>query len=172
MLEVVTTNTAALNLYGKLGYSTVRELALLQSDGGINAPYAPPQNIDIRDIDEPNWAALTSCWDGHTSWQNSVDAVTRSRGVKRILGAFLDGKCIGYIVFSSKFGRAAQLSVSKDHRRRGIGTALVTAMQKETADGFSMQVINVDKSLTEAMSFLRNRGFYERLSQYEMIKPL
>jgi ribosomal protein S18 acetylase RimI-like enzyme len=172
LLEVVTTNTGAINLYKKLGYHAVREVALLQCDGKIKVSPDAPQNIEIRDVDEPNWDVLTSFWDGKPSWQNSIDAVNRSRKMKRMLGAYSDGNCLGYIVFSSKFGRVAQLAVSKDHRNLGIATALLVAMQAETADGFSVQVINIDKSLPAAMNFFRNRGFYERLSQYEMIKPL
>jgi len=45
-------------------------------------------------------------------------------------------------------------------------------MQAEPADGFSMHVINIDKSLTTAMRFFAGLGFYERLAQYEMLKPM
>ena len=169
LLEVIATNTGAISLYEKLGFHIVRELALLQCDGKIDLSGDTQQNFAMREIDNPDWAVLTTFWNGDPSWQNSVDAVNRSRKLKRILGAYLDGKLMGYIVFSSKFGRVAQLAVDKDHRNRGVGTALVQAMQVETSDGFSLQVINIDKSLTAAMSFFNNRGFYERLGQYEMV---
>lgn len=172
LLEVVTTNTGAINLYEKLGFHAVRELALMQCDGAINSSAETPQDVEISEIDAPDWQLLTSFWDGKPSWQNSVDAVNRSRKLKRILGAYADGKCVGYIVFSSKFGRVAQIAVDKEHRNRSVGTALLQAMQTETADGFSLQVINLDKSLATTVDFFRNRGFYERLSQHEMIKPM
>ena len=128
-----------------------------------------PQGIEIREIVEPDWPLLMTFWDGRPSWQNSVDALKRSQKLKTILGAFSDGKCVGYIVFSSKFGRVAQLAVAREHRNRGIDTALLYAMQAEMSEGFSMQVINIDKSLTGAMNFFTKHGFYERLSQYEMV---
>ena len=171
LLEVVSTNTGAISLYEKLGFDSIRELALLQCDRKLHLSAEMPQNVEIRDMEIPDWELFRTFWDGDPSWQNSADAVERSRKIKRILGAYSDGKCVGYIVFSSKFGRAAQLAVDRDHRHRGIGSALVRAMQAETAEGFSMQVINIDKSLTTAMNFLKNRGFYERLSQHEMLKP-
>src|SRR5664279_2294116 len=170
LLEVVSTNTGAISLYEKLGFDSIRELALLQCDRKLHLSAEMPQNVEIRDMEIPDWELFRTFWDGDPSWQNSADAVERSRKIKRILGAYSDGKCVGYIVFSSKFGRAAQLAVDRDHRNRGIGSALVRAMQAETAEGFSMQVINIDKSLTTAMNFLKNRGFYERLSQHEMLK--
>ena len=172
LLEVVTTNAGAIKLYEKLAYGPVRELALLQCDGRIVGRSTTSTEVTIRDITEPDWDILKTFWDGKPSWQNSIDAMSRSRKMKRLIGAFLNGKCVGYIIFSSKFGRVAQMAVSKDHRRQGIGTALVRAMQEATADGFSMQVINIDKSLTGAMEFFKDRGFYERLSQHEMVKAM
>jgi hypothetical protein len=35
-----------------------------------------------------------------------------------------------------------------------------------------MHIINLDKSLEAALSFVENRGFSEILSQFEMVKPL
>jgi ribosomal protein S18 acetylase RimI-like enzyme len=168
MLEVITTNSAAISLYKKLGFRSVREVALLQCDGKVISSADKPKHIEIRDIESPDWSLLTTFWDGNTSWQNSVAAIERSRNMKRILGAYSDGKCVGYIVFSSKFGRVAQIAVQKGHRNRGIGTALIQAMQAETADGFSLQIINIDKSIATAMTFFTNRGFYEILRQHEM----
>jgi ribosomal protein S18 acetylase RimI-like enzyme len=172
LLEVVTTNAGAIKLYEKLGFHTVRELALLQCDGKIISTIETPGNLEIREIDEPDWGTLTSFWNGAPSWQNSVEAVKRSNRMKRILGAFLDGKCVGYVVFSAKFGRVAQFGVDKAARNQGVGTALLRAIHDEMAEGFSMQVINIDKSLTSAMNFFQNCGFYERLSQHEMVRPM
>ncbi|MEQ1606219.1 MAG: GNAT family N-acetyltransferase [Pyrinomonadaceae bacterium] len=170
LLEVITTNTGAINLYEKLGFQKVRRLALLQCDRKITEPNTARPVIEIREIKMPEWDEVLPFWDGTPSWQNSIDAVRRSHMLKQILGAFQNGKCVGYVVFSAKFGKIAQIAVSKEHRRLGIGTALVRAVQNETADGFSMQVINIDTSLSDAMSFFINRGFYERLNQHEMLK--
>jgi ribosomal protein S18 acetylase RimI-like enzyme len=98
LLEVISTNTAAIRLYEKLGFHRTREIALLQFDGKVAGE--KPSGVEIRDIDEPDWKFLTAFWDGTTTWQNSVDAMERSRMNKRILGAFVDGECVGYIVSS------------------------------------------------------------------------
>lgn len=172
LLEVITSNNAAISLYEKLGFKIVRELAVLQCDGKINGPREMPRNIEIRQIETPDWALPRLFWDGETSWQNSTAAIERNRTNRNMLGAFTDGKCVGYVVFSPKFGRVAQLAVDKDHRNRGIGSALMLAMQSTMADGFSPQIINIDKSLTTAMDFFKNRGFYENVSQYEMIMQM
>ncbi len=172
LLEVVTTNTGAIKLYEKIGFEIGREVALLQCDGRAAPSNYAARNVIVKLLDEPNWDRLTSFWDGKPTWQNSVAAVERSRKAKRILGAFIDEICCGYIVFSGKFGRVAQLAVEKAHRRQGIGTTLVNSMHAEMAEGYSMQVINLDKSLKSATDFFCNRGFYERVSQHEMIKSI
>ncbi|MFM9905554.1 MAG: GNAT family N-acetyltransferase [Pyrinomonadaceae bacterium] len=172
LLEVVTSNYGAIRLYEKLDFRVVRELALLQCDGGIKSSLPQARDIEIRDILDCDWELFTSFWDGKPSWQNSVEAVGRTTGLKKIAGAFIAGRCVGYIVFSSKFGRIAQMAVDRSHRNRGVGTMLLQKTQSETATGYSLQVINIDKSLSAATDFFRNRGFYERLSQFEMIKPM
>jgi ribosomal protein S18 acetylase RimI-like enzyme len=171
LLEVVTSNAGARRLYDDLGFEKTRELALLQYDGSPK-PLAPTHGAEIREIDEPDWALFQSFWDGKPSWQNTIEAVVRSAKLKRILGAFVEGRCVGYLAFSKDFGRVAQLAVDQEHRHRGIATSLIDRMHTETVTGYSVQVVNIDKALKNAIGFFRARGFYERLSQYEMMKPL
>lgn len=172
LLEVITTNTPATRLYEKLGFRIVREVALLQCNGKLTASAEKSDDFEIRDIETPDWGYLTTFWEGTPSWQNSIAAIERSRKNKRILGAFLDGKCVGYIVFSSNFGRVAQLAVDREFRDRGIATALMLAMQAETAEGFAMQVINIDTSLKGPLEFFKKLGFHELLTQFEMRKDI
>ncbi len=168
LLEVITTNDGAIRLYEGLGFKAVRELALLQSDQR-SEPISSSIEIDIREIGKPDWASFTQFWDVRPSWQNSADAVDRSLGMKKTLGAFHDGKCVGYILFSARFGRVSQLAVSKEHRRNGVGASLVHAMHSVIEPGFSSQVVNADISVDGVMAFFQKLGFYERLRQYEMV---
>jgi ribosomal protein S18 acetylase RimI-like enzyme len=168
LLEVITSNTPAIRLYEKLGFQITRELALLQYDGRVGDRTAPAA-IEIREIRDPDWERLTRFWIGTTSWQNSVDAMKRSWPVKSMMGAFAEGECVGYIVFSTGFGRVAQLAVKSEYQHNGVGTMLLKAMQEVTNDGYSLQVINIDKLLPGGMDFFTRHGFYERLSQYEML---
>lgn len=169
LLEVVTSNEAAIALYEKLNFKPVREIALLQCDNKIAVSADVTRDCEIREMPDPDWSLLTTFWDGTTTWQNSVAAVERSRHHKRILGAYSNEKCVGYIVFSSNSGRVAQLAVDKNCRNRGVGTALLLAVQTQTAGGYSLQIINVDKSLDGTITFFARRGFYEAISQFEMV---
>jgi ribosomal protein S18 acetylase RimI-like enzyme len=154
-----------------LGFKAGRTLALLQCDADLAKP-AHDTEFEVRALNDPDWSALRTFWDGRPSWQNTCDAVDRSRTYKQILGAFSGGKCVGYVVFSPTFGRIAQFAVSPPFRRRGVASALLRAVQGEMADGFSMQVINIDVNLESAMRFLAAHGFYERLRQFEMTRRI
>lgn len=173
LLEVITMNENALKLYQKLGFHTTRTLKLLENKGKISVPEKRQANdIEIRDIREPDWDLFKTFWDAETSWQNSAEAITRSFDTKTVLGAFIGDECIGYIVFSANMGRVAQMAVNKEHRGRGAGSILLREMARRSDEAKSYQIINVDENLAEAVQFFSNRGFGELLSQYEMVKPL
>ena len=172
LLEVVTNNNPAVDLYEKLGFHKTRELALLQCEGKVKSLGPKRADFEIRPLQDLDWNLFRTFWDGGPSWQNSVEAISRSRRAKKALGAFVDGKCAGYIIFSANFGRVAQLAVDKAYRHLGIATALLESMQAETVNNNPSQVINIDKSLTDSMDFFRRLGFKEIVSQFEMIKAL
>jgi ribosomal protein S18 acetylase RimI-like enzyme len=172
LLEVITGNEKAVKLYRNLGFYPTRTLLLLETKNLIKTAADVTGGLEVREIDAPDWNLLLTFWDGNTSWQNSVEAIERSMDMKKILGAFIAGECVGYIAFSANLGRIAQLAVSKNFRNRGIGSALLLAVQAGAKEAESLQVINLDESMTEAVRFFKNRGFGELLSQYEMLKPL
>ncbi len=172
LLEVVTTNTGAVRLYEKLGFSPVRELALMQCDKPVPVSDDEHRRIGIRSMEEPDWNIFLQFWEGEPSWQNSCDAIDRSSDRKRILAAYIEGECVGYVIFSSSFGRIAQIAVSREFAGYGVGRRLVREVQNGMTPGYSLQVINADKAIARVNDFFKELGFYERLAQYEMIKPM
>lgn len=172
LLEVITQNDKALKLYQDLGFRSTRKLLLLEIKDLLKTRAGITKGVEIKEILTPDWNLLRTFWDGKTSWQNSAEAIDRSRDVKKILGAFVEGECVGYIIFSTNLGRVAQMAVSKDHRKRGVGSTLLLAVQASARETESIQLVNLDDSLTGAVRFFQNRGFGEILSQYEMVKAL
>src|SRR5688572_23745134 len=171
LLEVIRRNEPAVKLYEQLGFRTTRELLLLESERPVTMDHPVSDDIEMRESNGHETIPFTLFWDGRPSWQNSVEAVERSLKVKRLFGAFENGQCIGYIVFSAGVGRLAQLAVHRDHRRRGIGTRLLVEMKKEAPDQ-NLQVINLDEAMTESVVFFQNRGFKKVLGQYEMLMEM
>ena len=172
LLEVITTNDPAVNLYKKLGFEIERELLLLEAPGELHIGRELNMDIDIHQIASSDLVSFSGFGDGKPSWQNSNDAITRSEQKKTILGAFIDNRCVGYIIFTSGLDRVAQFVVDKKCRSRGVGNRLLAAMQTDAAEGCKLQVLNIDNAVTECVDFLINRGFDKILSQFEMIKPL
>ena len=172
LLEVITENEPAVNLYKKLGFEIQRELLFLESTDKLVPDPGVSRDAEIRGNSADDLATMTEGWDGKPSWQNSNEAVKRSEALKTILGAFVDGSLAGYIVFSTGLGRVAQFFVHRSFRNKGIGARLLAEMESRTKEGAKMQVINVDRALKGSVEFLRKRGFKEVLAQYEMILPL
>jgi ribosomal protein S18 acetylase RimI-like enzyme len=172
LLEVITGNEKAVNLYRQLGFAETRNLLVLKAEQPLKFTREFPAGVIADEITDPDWKYLQTFWDGKPSWQNSPEAIERTREFKKILGAFHDDKCIGYVVFSGDSGKLAQLAVAKGKRGHGVGSLLLRELQKNTNRKYSLQIINLDGSLTQAVSFFRKRGFTENLSQYEMIKIL
>lgn len=172
LLEVITENHKAIGLYEKLGFEKTRTVSLLHCSGNVRTRVNPVSNFEIHTVYAPNWDILRCFWDGEPSWQNSADAIQRSMANKRFVGAYHEGRCVGYIVYSARVGRVAHLAVDKEFRKRGIASCLMRSLIEDTAENYVPQVINIDRSIDSAMSFFSNRGFSERLSQFEMIRTL
>lgn len=171
LLEVVTTNSPALNLYEKLGFHKTRTLALLQCDTPIDTG-SDDNDIAIVEMSEPDWDVFLQFWRVQPSWQNSREAVDRSSDRKRIFAAYRGDNCVGYTVFSAGLGRISQIAVSSGAEGQGIGRRLLRAVQQIIPDGVALQIINADMSNPDVHRFFTSLGFYERLSQYEMIREM
>lgn len=172
LLEVVTTNENAVSMYEKLGFGKTRTLSLLELNGEVKFGPDAMIAVELRDIDHPDWELLQTFWDGDPSWQNSASAIERSRLNKRFIGAFHEDDCLGYIVYSSNNCRIAQMAVDPNYRGLGIGSLLLKKLLVEHSGDSAPQVVNIDRSLHEAMTFFENRGFKTKLSQFEMIRAI
>lgn len=172
LLEVITENTPAVNLYKKLGFEIERELLFMEAPAMPDQNTPPDDEVDIRMLAAADLHRLSNLCDAPPSWQNSNEAMVRSEPLKTIIGAFIGGECVGYSAHSKGLGRIAQFVVDKKVRNRGVGSRLLTEVQKELPPDTKMQVINLDSVLTEAVDFFKNRGFQVALSQYEMTMPL
>lgn len=172
LLEVITTNEPAINLYKKLGFEIGRELALFKSETFENPDEQTRDRFELREMSEANWSLFESFWDAQPSWQNSPASIARVPDSKRIVGAFAGDVCVGYVIYSKVMGGVAQLAVDKPHRNRGIASALLAHVQNTRNPEHDVRIVNADTSLTGAMRFFARRGFGEIVRQFEMTKPL
>ena len=167
LLEVLSENDRAVALYRKLGFVETRVLTVLRSNEAPKSFDASP-GVSIRHVEKPDWTLFESFWDGYPSWQNSSAAVERVANERGILGAYMDGNCVGYGVVFRPSENLMQLAVSREHRRKGIGSRLLAALSPNEA----LKVNNIDENLTGTLAFFEANNFKIVLKQYEMLKGL
>jgi ribosomal protein S18 acetylase RimI-like enzyme len=169
LLEVLSSNVPAAALYRKLGFVDTRRLAVFKS-GPQKGTRGTGALVDIRRVEEPEWRLFRSFWDGYPSWQNSIDAVERIANERTIIDAYVDDVCVGYGVIFTPAASLMQLAVAREHRRKGIGSAILSALETEAAQ--PLKINNIDDNLKAALAFYEANGYKQMLSQYEMIKTL
>jgi len=171
LLEVITSNTPAVNLYHKLGFNETRIFAVYKQNQRLTDTNSNKE-IQLSDVDTPNWPLYESFWDGEPSWQNSIPAIKRSRGGNIFVTANLRGECAGYGVMSMITGNVMQLAVAPKHRRKGIGSLILTAFQNRLPSGEFLKVTNLDRTMAGALRFYEAKGFSLVLEQLEMMRYL
>ncbi len=183
LLEVIRENEPAIRAYRELGFEPTRELQCYKRPAdpisGAGAPGAVPASregagpaLRIEGVSAPAWDLWTSFWDWQPSWQNSPGAVARASGRVTVLGAFRNGRGVGYVAFIPAAGRILQLAVARDARRAGVGTRLLRSVRAQVAPDRDLTIINVDASARETAVFLMAMGFVPTVGQYEMTRAL
>ena len=170
LLEVISTNEPAVALYVKLGFKEVRRLNVFLTDA--LSIVSRPTQLEMKAIREPDWKLLETFWDGYPSWQNSIDSVERLTNEKVVIAAFQGSECIGYGAVFLPTCNLMQLAVARSHRRNGVGSSILSALQSEVASVDALKVINVDKELVGSNAFYLARGFKVILDQQEMVLSL
>jgi ribosomal protein S18 acetylase RimI-like enzyme len=173
LLEVLQHNEKAISIYKKVGFEISREFNYYTSD--IEAVKLKEKAIDdsivIRNIEFTNDIETSDFHDFTPSWQNNYDAIKRRKDDFEILGAYLNDKMIGYCVVDPATGDITLISVSKNFRRSGIGTALLQkALEQISFD--SIKIINTETSCSSLSEFLKHHSFEVAGKQFEMIKTL
>lgn len=173
LLEVLQHNTKAVSVYRKLGFETAREFnySHQQNSAVVLGDKSPDIPCSIRRIAPCEIVPLAGFRDFHPSWQNSVDSIARAAESLVCLGAFSDGRPVGYGVFEPASGDIAQLAVDRPYRRHGIATALLREMVgMNGAD--AVKAINTDVRCESANAFLLARNIAVRGRQFEMIREI
>lgn len=168
LLEVLTVNQRALALYRKLGFVDIRRFAIFRR----SEPLPARTDESIRRIDKPEWELFKTFWDSHPAWQNSIDDVERVANERVVVCAYVDEKCVGYGIAFAPWAGLMQLAVAPAHRRKGIGSRILSVLQHEVSETKSLKVNNIDEEFKGSLAFYEANGFKMVLEQYEMVKKL
>lgn len=165
LLEVIKSNTSAIQLYKKQGFEIQREFTCFQLDKN---KYNYITTYKVEHANTMNLEQLTEFWDIKPSWQNSIDSINAvSEDLIYSIVRF-DNAIVGYGIIDKRTGDIPQIAINKYYRGKGIARSIITDLIKNT-DSNKISVLNVDNISKSTEDFLLKLGFERSVAQYEMI---
>lgn len=167
LLEVIKTNTSALELYIKQGFEVLRDLECFVLDGRYDHQPTGYEVIPLALPDADDWSVFRRFWDFEPSWQNSVDSVTAVPNRFCFCAVKVCDTFVGYGIVDKETGDVPQIAVDREYRGKGVGRSIVAYLTANTKSG-RMKMINVDSRCVSALGFLKSLGANPFVSQHEM----
>lgn len=169
ILEVIVGNDPAIRAYENLGFKIMRKL--LCFNGIVNVEKQNPE-VEIKDMEDFQWDLFQSFWDIEPSWQSSVPVLGKIRKECRILGAYVNGLLVGYVIYNPKARKVYQIAVDKKFRKQGVGAELFRRVG-HLFEGQTVSVNNAEDTSEHTAAFLKTAaGLENRVSQFEMEKEI
>jgi ribosomal protein S18 acetylase RimI-like enzyme len=171
VLEVLQENKAAVGTYKKLGFAIAREFDCYRLNVGAvraddrDGQAGPPIEPVGRDL-LCRFAALA---DWPPSWENSFASLARIPDELRLYGARVGTDWTGFAAYYPALGWITNIAVSRDFRRRRIGSRLLARVIADLPAGTeTVKMINVERSDLATRGLLEKSGFEIYARQYEM----
>jgi ribosomal protein S18 acetylase RimI-like enzyme len=163
VLEVLAANEKAIKVYQKIGFETERIVKCFR--GTIPQDLTLHPEIQIKEIQTADWGIFQSFWEVLPTWQNTPSVLDRT-DTKKIVGAYLDDKLVGYAIYNPTTKRLNQLAVDPQHRRKYIAETLLSEIGKKEEAEFTL--LNVDEDATGLLSLLQKMNWKNTVDQLEM----
>lgn len=171
LLEVIISNTAAVSLYKKLGFETIRTFDCYQLE---KISYEAAKTWETRNVDKfdmETWNKIIGFWDTEPSWQNSIDSINAAAEAFYYSIVYIEGKIAGYGIIERKTGDIPQIAVDRKYRGKGIGRSILTDLIEKT-EAQRVSALNIDTKFNNIGNFLNKAGFKYTVGQYEMLLKL
>ncbi|MEM8567339.1 MAG: GNAT family N-acetyltransferase [Bacteroidota bacterium] len=165
LLEVLEKNERAIRAYRKVGFE---EMGLLRCYKLHNPGHSnhQPHNIQFNYAKVPQKELYENFIDQRASFLDDL-IMQRQFDQERIIEAYDQNKCIGFLIYQPKFSRINGIAVSPIYRRARVASGLIDLMIKN--EGFKqVTVLNVPEESEALNSFLTRQGFLNEINQYEM----
>lgn len=170
VLEVLTDNEQAIKAYSKSRFDKTKTFqCLMLKDGFLKS--LSDYSISVKEVRGFSIEEYLALGDINPSMLDQLTQVKYHLAKETIL-EFREADVLqGYIIFQPKNGRITQIAVNKKHRRKGIGSALVSRAYL-LSESKTMSILNIEVSHVEIISFFEKLGFTKDLKQFEMQKTL
>ncbi|MBU5306362.1 GNAT family N-acetyltransferase [Clostridioides mangenotii] len=165
LLEVIQTNTSAIQFYKKEGFKVERNFPCFELD---KKHYVPLKAYKVEHTNRMAWEQLIEFWDFEPSWQNSIDSINAASEEFLYSIVHFDNTIVGYGIINKRTGDIPQIAVNKHYRGKGIARSIITNLIENT-ESHKISVINVDGQSKCTTDFLIKLGFEHIDGQYEMI---
>lgn len=164
VLEVIEGNQSAIRAYEKNGFAIRRKLLCFS---GTLQTQPHSETATVKPLQELTWEEFQSFWDIAPSWQSAIPSMEKAKPA--ILGAFIEEALVAYVLFNPDNKRIYQLAVAPQHRRKGIATQVLAAVQQQLP-GEKIQLNNMDEAAENLKLFLEKQGLTNDINQFEMVK--
>lgn len=170
VLEVLVDNQAAIRAYSKSGFEQTKifQCLMLKKESLRKTNKTLKGIREVQDFSIAEYVMLGECQAGML---DQLSQIKHHLTKETVLEYRIDGLLLAYVIFQPSNGRITQLAVRRDHRKNGIGSALVHQVQK-LSDSKKLSILNIDKKEAGVINFFRQLGFTQDLQQYEMQKQL
>ncbi len=168
LLEVITSNTAAVQLYKKNGFKIQREFQCYELEREICM-----QDLfyTVNHVSKLDWEQVEDFWDFRPSWQNSIESVETLSDSFIYSIVCKNNAIVGYGIIDKETGDIPQIAVDKNWRRKGIGSSLIVDLVHNTK-AHKIKLLNVQDQSHSIEQFLLKVGFKNSVRQYEMLLKL
>lgn len=170
VLEVLTENAPAVDLYQKHGFKAVRRLACVECPKTDLAP-APILSYQLTD-DPVHFAALDPApfMTYKPSWQNEKVSILNDLFAFSYIALWDQGVPVAYGLIHKTKGDIPQLGVLHSHKGKGIELQLLHALSKETASE-RLVALNVEEN-SYLLEQMETAGFRTYVTQFEMKRAI
>jgi len=173
VLEVLQQNEPAIKAYEKSGFEIARELKCLSSDVETLVALPPSGGIDVRPATREEARSLEAAASFAPCFENRFSTLDAIPEQVCIDGAFIGGQLAGVSAYSPALNWLLTLLVSPDHRRKGVGTALLKNISTHLPEGTSkLAALDIDGEEDGMLAFFGSCGFEPLVDQYEMTREI
>lgn len=166
VLEVITTNTKAINAYSKTGFKQSRRFRCFMLKGQLRS-LEKPQGLSISITREVDLDSLMKLGTSKPAMLDSYEQLAFNLKNETCLLAQCHHEIAGYLVFQHKTGRISQMAVKEEYRRQKVGTALLH-QARSISENPALTVLNIEESDSVVIKFFKTNGFVNELDQFEM----
>jgi ribosomal protein S18 acetylase RimI-like enzyme len=171
VLEVLTENEKAFNLYKGQGFEVTRRFECLE----IERPLAPVAcsdkgiSFEVLPLNAETTKLLPPT-EYTPSWQNRIEAMIAISDDVELHAARKTGKIVGFGIVQPARGRISEIGFTEKYWGTDVSSAILTRLFS-SIKGEAM-MINIQEDADKTIGLLEGHGFKKAISQYEMKKLL